>query len=222
MNPHIKIISIEGNIGSGKSTLLESLREKFQNAENIFFLKEPVEDWETIRDSSGNTMLQKFYAHQKKYSFVFQMMAFVSRLALLKKMIETIDPKKNTIIITERSLYSDRYVFAKMLYDDKKIEDVEYQIYEKWFDTFVKDYPIDHIVYIDTNPEICHFRITKRARIGENIISLDYLDKCHKYHSYMFIEKMNCPIIHLDGNIDIDLSPDQTEIWIHEIINFIC
>ena len=33
------------------------------------------------------------------------------------------------IIITERSLYTDKHVFAKMLHDQGKIEDVCYQIY---------------------------------------------------------------------------------------------
>ena len=33
-------------------------------------------------------------------------------------------------------------VFAKMLYDDKKIEMVNYDIYNRWFDEFVKKYPL--------------------------------------------------------------------------------
>ena len=40
----------------------------------------------------------------------------------------------DTIIITERSLHTDRMVFAKMLYESGLIEDVNYQIYLKWFD----------------------------------------------------------------------------------------
>lgn len=97
-----KIISIEGNIGSGKSTLLANLKRTLKNAPNVVFLKEPVDDWETIRDKEGKTMLQKFYGNQEKYSFAFQMMAYISRLALLK---ETIKETPDAIIISERSLY---------------------------------------------------------------------------------------------------------------------
>jgi deoxyadenosine/deoxycytidine kinase len=222
MNSNIKIISIEGNIGSGKSTLLEHLREKFRDAENIVFLKEPLDEWETIRDSTGNTILEKFYANQEKYSFAFQMMAFISRLALLKKTTSEIDLNKKTIIFTERSLYTDKYVFAKMLYDTKKIEDVEYQIYEKWFDCFVKDFPVDMIIYMDTSPEMCHCRILKRSRIGEDVIPLEYLDDCHQYHTDMFSKEMKSPMIRLNGNIDTEIFPEQIENWINEIINFIC
>jgi deoxyadenosine/deoxycytidine kinase len=130
-----KIISIEGNIGSGKSTLLSFLKKNYEATDNIIFLKEPVDDWESIKDKDNNTMLKKFYENQEKYSFAFQMMAYISRLALLK---DTIEKYPNSVIITERCLNTDRYVFAKMLYDNGKLEDVEYQIYLKWFEHFSK------------------------------------------------------------------------------------
>ena len=87
----MKIISIEGNIGSGKSTLLENLKQEFKHNKNIIFLREPVDEWESIRDSKGTSMIEKFYADQDKYSFSFQMMAYISRLALLKKAVENND-----------------------------------------------------------------------------------------------------------------------------------
>ena len=132
------IISIEGNIGSGKSTLLQYLKENISL--NVVFLKEPVDEWEHIRDAEGTTMLQKFYENQEKYSFSFQMMAFISRLALLR---ETMRTNPGAIIITERSLYTDKLVFAKMLFESGKMEDVNYQIYLKWFDTFSVDCPVN-------------------------------------------------------------------------------
>ena len=82
-----QIISIEGNIGSGKSTILKSLKEHFENSRNIIFLQEPVDEWATIKDKEGNTILSKFYGNQKKYSFAFQMMAYISRLNLLMNAI---------------------------------------------------------------------------------------------------------------------------------------
>ena len=57
-------------------------------------------------------------------------MAYISRLAILKK---AVDENPGAIIVTERSLYTDRYVFAKMLYDSGNIEEVDYLIYMKWF-----------------------------------------------------------------------------------------
>ena len=85
MNTGYTIVSIEGNIGSGKSTLLSNLRETLKDRTDIVFLKEPVDEWEKITDENGVTMLEKFYSNQKNYSFPFQMMAYISRLALLKE-----------------------------------------------------------------------------------------------------------------------------------------
>ena len=68
---------------------------------------------------------------------------------------------KNVIIISERSVFTDKEIFAKMLYDDDKIEDIEYNIYLKWFDEFVKDIQISGIIYVNTNSEICEKRVIK-------------------------------------------------------------
>jgi len=210
------IISIEGNIGSGKSTLLAELMKKYSsdNPKKIVFLKEPVDEWETIKDEQDCTMLQKFYSDQEKYSFSFQMMAYISRLALLKK---TIEENSNTIIITERSLFTDRHVFAKMLYDNGKIEYVNYQIYSKWFDTFSKDFPIEKVIYVKTNPEICHTRILKRSRIGEDIIPLEYLQSCNHYHDTMISLYEDNQILVIDGNMDIHSEPQILESWLQQI-----
>jgi deoxycitidine kinase/deoxyguanosine kinase len=80
-----QIISIEGNIGSGKSTLLENLRNHFQYNSKVLIIKEPIEEWESIKDGEGTNILQKFYKDQEKYAFSFQMLAFISRLVILKK-----------------------------------------------------------------------------------------------------------------------------------------
>jgi deoxyadenosine/deoxycytidine kinase len=219
-----KIISIEGNIGSGKSTLLEHLKEHFRNNKNIIFLREPVDDWETIKDINGNTMLQIFYANQEKYSFAFQMMAYISRLAILRDAIRSNQDKNSPIlIITERSLYTDKYVFAKMLYDQTKIEDVNFQIYNKWFNEFANDYPINDVIYVNTEPINCYDRIHKRARPGEEIIPLDYLSECHKYHETFLktIDGMECNKLELDGNVDIYENPIIIQEWINTIEKFI-
>lgn len=216
------IVSIEGNIGSGKSTLLANLKNHFKNNPKILFLKEPVDDWEEIRDENNKTILEKFYADQDKYSFPFQMMAYISRLAILK---ETIEKNPGTIIITERSLYTDKMVFAKMLYDSSKIELVNYKIYLKWFDVFAKEYPIEKIIYVCSDPEICLKRIMKRSRHGEEHIPLDYLSGCHEYHTKMLDKSCDDCVCHdqlvLDGSVDIYENKNILDDWIREIEKFI-
>ena len=171
-----KIYSIEGNIGSGKSTLIKFMKKniKWLNHRKIIYLQEPIKTWEGFTDGKSN-IIEKFYENQKEWAFSFQMMAYISRIAQLKKTVRKY-PQESYIIITERCIETDKNVFAKMLYVDEKIHPINYQIYLKWFDEFVYDIPIQSYIYLKTEPEICLQRIIKRDRKGETI-SLDYLKK---------------------------------------------
>ena len=221
-------ISIEGNIGSGKSTLLANLREHYKNNDNVIFLKEPVDEWAKIKDINGTTILEKFYADQEKYSFSFQMMAYVSRIKVLRDTLKEKNigqDKKHYIIITERSLYTDKLVFAKMLYDSGKIEDVNYQIYLNWFDTFSGEFPVHKVIYVKATPEKCYARISKRSREGEENIPLEYLTACSLYHDNMLDKSTDSCVCYeqliLDGNIDIYENKTQVNEWIQEIEQYI-
>jgi len=231
MSDTYTFISIEGNIGSGKSTLLANLREHYKDNYNIIFLKEPVDEWAKIKDVNGVTILEKFYADQEKYSFSFQMMAYVSRIKVLRDTLKENQEKyknlekKDYIIITERSLYTDKMVFAKMLYDNGKIEDVNYQIYMNWFDTFSGEFPVHKVIYVKADPKKCYERIAKRSREGEENIPLEYLTSCSLYHDNMLDKSTDSCVCHkqliLDGNIDIYENKTQVDKWIQEIEQYI-
>jgi len=243
MSYQIQIVSIEGNIGSGKSTLLANLKKYFNKNTNIVFLREPVDEWNKITDENGVTILEKFYADQYKYSFPFQMMAYISRLKLLRDTIKDIRTQHSKflsyatnhnwelskptkyIIITERSLYTDKLVFAKMLYDTGKIEHVNYHIYLNWFETFAEEFPVHNIIYVNARPEICYGRIHKRAREGEENIPLEYLESCHKYHEQMlstkFCDNITTTQLVLNGDIDIYENNEILKKWIKNIEEFI-
>jgi len=222
---NFELFSIEGNIGSGKTTLLSLLKQRYSNDETVVFLREPVDEWEKIKDVNGNTMLQKFYADQPTYAFAFQMMAYISRLKILRDVVQQAkqNPSKKYVIITERSLNTDKRVFAKMLHDQGNIEDVCYQIYLNWFDEFAKDFPINYTVYVQTDPTNCYARIHKRAREGEEVIPLAYLKDCHSYHEEFLDEKtgISSKKLFIDGNVDIYKNEKIVEDWLSLIKGFI-
>ena len=206
----MKIISIEGNIGSGKSTFVNELKN---NIENVIFIDEPVDQWNEIKDKEGKTIIEKYYEDKNKYSFPFQMMAYISRLVLFKKAIES---KKYDIIITERCLYTDKYVFTKMLYDEGLMNLIEYSIYNKWFKEFVEDYDI-HYVYLKTSVETVNSRVLKRSREGEKI-DISYLRKCNDYHNKWLSNEKNVTII----NANNEKNNKDTKKWINivkDVIN---
>ena len=191
-----KIISIEGNIGSGKSTIVEYLKQHLKNDPTICFLQEPVDIWNTITDKNQNTIIENYYKDQKKYAFPFQMMAYISRISLLREALK----KNYKLIITERCIFTDANVFAKMLYDEGKIEEIEYKIYNQWFNEFIKDIPKISLVYVKTSPEICYRRVLIRNRIGETI-PIEYLKQCHEYHENWIDNNTDyLNILTLDGN----------------------
>ena len=135
------IFTVDGNIGSGKSTLIKLMKQKYKSFadKKIVYLPEPVDIWESIKDKTGKNVIENYYEDQVKFAFPFQMMAYISRVHQIREVMNTSDD--NTIIICERSVYTDKNVFAKMLHDNGTMNDIEIQIYKKWFDEFVKDFP---------------------------------------------------------------------------------
>ena len=210
------IISVQGNIGSGKSTLVANLKKLIGGNQRICYLQEPLEEWKDIRDSDGKSILELFYNNQEDYAFQFQMMAYISRLAILKRALES----NYDVIVTERSLSTDKHVFCQMLYDSKKIKDVEFQIYNKWFDEFQRDFPDENIVYIQTDPEVAFERVGLRNREGESI-PLEYLVECNNYHEKWIKEFPKQNVLVLNGNQDINDSPDVMTSWNIQIRQFI-
>ena len=245
------ICAIEGNIGAGKTTIYEHLKRHFESSPSrVVFMPEPVDIWETIRDASGKTILEKFYT-DPKYAFPFQIMAYSTRLAMLRKTIR--ENPECQLIMCERSLEADHNIFAKMLFESGKIEDVEYQIYELLFQDTATEFRLNGAVYIDSSPEVCHQRIAKRSRAGESGIPLDYLTNCCAYYTRWLVpdslenpptpftkETSNdvaatlCPVIqqmptfpilHLDTNADatyMETEPDDCgNVWIQKVIEFV-
>jgi len=210
------IFSIEGNIGSGKSTIINNLKNTLYNLnyKNIIYLPEPVDVWQSIKNSSGKNIIECYYENQQEYAFSFQMMAYISRIHQLRTAVKN---NRGSIIITERSVLTDKNVFAKMLYDDKKIREIDYAIYLKWFNEFKKETPISGIIYIKTTPEIASERVVKRSRKGETI-PIEYLRSCDSYHdNWLLNEKI--PILQIDGSVDfLDEIPTDWYLNIKEFI----
>lgn len=213
----VKIISIEGNIGSGKSTLVRNLKKRYPASDSgsvFVFLQEPVDEWASVVDSNGVGILENYYSDQKKYAFSFQMMAYISRLKQTMSAIKS--NKQESIIITERSVYTDKNIFAKMLFDSGILSFMDYSIYNKWFDFFIEEVKIDAVIYVKTSPEVCLERINKRSRQGENI-PIEYLIDCNKYHENWLTGNDN--ILVLDGNVEYPESDLPTK-WIEQIEAF--
>jgi len=185
---------IEGNIGSGKSTLLDLL-SKTPNTEVI---PEPVHMWTGIKDNNDTNLLQHFYSDMNRYSYMFQTMVFKTRL-------ESLEPKQiKPFRFSERSIWTDRYVFGKMCLEDEKMNSIESNCYKYWFTWLEEKFKPtpDGIIYVKCSPEKCLERINIRGRSEENNISLDYLSKLNTYHEEWLQNWKETPVLIIDNEED--------------------
>jgi len=178
---------IEGNIGVGKSTLVNALKER-----GLETLQEPVEAWSSCCNSNGKNILQEFYDDPKRWAYTFQSMAFRTRVMGMSSLPD------NCII--ERSVYTDRMVFAEAALDDGYIDAIEWNDYISWFDFIVDKFgkKPDGIIYLRGSPDTCMKQIKQRGRPSEENISLDYLTVLHKKHDRWLANEDNVLVLDID------------------------
>ena len=209
------IISIDGNIGSGKSTLIDILKCHYKS--DVLVLEEPTEMWKEITENkSGDNILSKFYKNKTAYAFSFQILSLISRIKIIRKIIKE---NPNIMIISERSIMSDKNVFCDMMYDQGYINDIEYKIYLTIFNEFIEEFPIAGVIYLDTDPKICYRRILSRNRKGEDV-GLEYLKRCSDYHNKWLKSSKNM-FIKLNGDENIYKNTFLVRRWIKEISLFL-
>ena len=146
---------------------------------------------------------------EKQIRELKQEKSVLKQMLILETIRDDVLKIQQEIIICERSIWTDKNVFAQMLADDGKIDDVNFTIYKKWFDDLSKDIQLDGILYLKTSPEVCQQRVALRNRKGEDI-PLAYLTRCNAYHENWLktIETIHV----LDGDIvTSDISKERLE-----------
>ena len=190
------MIFVEGNIGTGKSTLLTSLSGAFP------VILEPVDEWTRVKNANGKNLLEEFYSDPARNAYLFQSIAFRSRV----KNIVNLGDTRDTLV--ERSIYTDKNVFAETCREDGYIGDIEWNDYVTWFDWLTNEFKIapTGFVYLRCEPEVSYERIKKRGRSGEDSISLEYLTKIHKKHEEWLLNEKSVPVLVIDASGDVDAS----------------
>ena len=204
------VVSIDGQIGAGKSTLLSSIQAAMPEAEVVL---EPVGAWMTLKNAEGKSLLELFYEDKRRWAYTFQNCAILTRLRTIKDAIAT---TKKRIILTERSVLTDRFVFAEMLRSSGDIDEMEWQLYMNWFDTFAADLPIRGVVYLTTGVGTSAERIVRRGRHGEEHIPLDYLSALDAQHK-KWITDTELPVLRI--STEPGQSQDANIAAVREFVN---
>jgi deoxyadenosine/deoxycytidine kinase len=206
------VISIDGNIGAGKSTFLAALAEAMPEVDVV---QEPVGEWMTLKNAEGKSLLELFYEDKRRWAYTFQNCAILTRLRTIR---DAIASTKKRVIITERSVLTDRFVFAEMLRTSGDIDNLEWQLYMKWFDAFAADLPIRGIVYLTTGVCTSAGRIVARGRHGEEHIPLDYLSALDNHHHH-WIASTDLPVVQIstEPTVPVDHNIEQVRAFIEKL-----
>jgi deoxyadenosine/deoxycytidine kinase len=210
---------IEGNIGAGKSTFLRLLASAL-SAPIIF---EPHAQWQ--HPTQSENLLHLFYQDPKRWAYTFQTYAFVSRIVAMQQEECSAGP-----VFSERSIYADRYCFAKLHFEAGNMTPLEWHLYQEWFSWLsALAAPIPQgFIYLRTEPTLCFERMRKRNRNEEKDVPLSYLEALHSQHEQWLIHKENIdsrikdiPVLVLDANKEFEHDKAQLAACMEQVSSFV-
>ncbi len=195
-----KIIVLAGNVGAGKSTIASAISEGLGFSIH----------YESVSD---NPFLEDFYYDQKRWSYHLQTYFLFHRYCSLKQAEE----KDNTVF--DRSIYEDREIFARNLFETGKMSQREFAAYVTMFDSMIKYLKKpDLLVYIDADVDTILSRIRRRGRQMETAVPIAYWEQLDRLYSQWIEEYDLSPVYKIDArSVDIVINPEKTERIIGEI-----
>ncbi len=218
-----KLIVLEGNIGAGKSTLLRLIQQHLP----VSIIAEPTDKWQKV--AQDENLLDLFYKDTPRWAYTFQSYAFLTRIqSIMEHMAEH---REHNTFILERSVYCDRFCFAKNCFEAGFMSPLEWNIYKDWFAWLVESNHAprpDGFIYLRVEPEIAYERIQKRNRSEESGISQAYLTSLHNKHDdWLIHQKEPCaslkqiPILSLNCNEEFEQNAEKQQDHLAQIANFI-
>ncbi|XP_028853067.1 deoxyguanosine kinase, mitochondrial-like isoform X1 [Denticeps clupeoides] len=219
----LKRVSVEGNIAVGKSTFARLLQDAARGWEVV---PEPVSKWQNVvaddaqfdglgAQSPVSNLLQLMYEDPARWAYTFQTFSCTSRLST---QLRPPPPGRSPPVrVYERSVYSDRYIFALTMFELGFINAAEWAVYQNWHSFLVEQFgprvQLEGIIYLRAPPEICMKRLHKRGRKEEKDIDLAYLQKLHAQHEKWLKDRKTrvhfehlkrVPVLVLDAGLAFD------------------
>jgi len=212
---------VDGNIGAGKSTFLRMLQQQL----DVHVVYEPCDKWQKV--VGDENLLENFYRDTPRWAYTFQSYAFITRVLEQEQHAYA---NAQPIHVLERSVFSDRYCFAKNCHEMGLMSTLEWKLYQEWFNWLVDNYvqKPDGFIYLRVDPKVCHERLVKRNRQEETGVAYDYLKKLHDKHEDWLVNKIdvapyiqNTPVLTLNCNEDFEHNSEELIRHIEQVVNFV-
>ena len=184
-------IGFAGNIGSGKTTFTRFISK----SQNWIPFYEPVSD---------NPYLEDFYNDMPRWSFNLQVYFLHKRFEMHKKMSQM-----KMGVVQDRTIFEDKEIFAKNLYEMKKISQRDWENYSGLFTSMVSFLKKpDLVIYLKASTDILLNRIESRSRDFEKNVDPGYIRTLNVAYDRWVEKEKRYPVIIINTN-NFDIYKDQ-------------
>jgi deoxyadenosine/deoxycytidine kinase len=175
-----------GTMGSGKTTAAKFIAKAFR--------------YKLIEEKFGdNAFLPRFYADMKRWAFHSQTFFLMEKI---NQMLETPSLLIRYPVVQDTPIQQDAFSYAKAQHVLGNIDDAEWRLYQKIYNSFEPYFPKpDIIIYLKTTVPALVQRINKRGRGYEQKIPQSYLELLDMLNTRWLSENKTIPvmIVETDG-----------------------
>jgi len=183
--PQPIFVAVAGNIGAGKSSLAKMLGDYFH--------------WKPYFESvDDNPYLADFYQDMERWAFHLQIYFLSNRFKAHKQIVES-----NESVIQDRTIYEDAEIFARNLFNIRKMSERDFSNYVSLFNVMMEYLkPPDLLIYLRASVDMLLTQIARRGRDFERGIERSYLEQLNTlYENWIQRYKHRLLIIESD-NVD--------------------
>ncbi|MET3290030.1 deoxynucleoside kinase [Brevibacillus fluminis] len=180
--PHDAVITVGGTVGVGKSTFTRAL------ADLLGFRV-------SVEKVDGNPYLERFYDDFARWSFHLQIYFLAERFKEQKRMFEY-----GGGFVQDRSIYEDTGIFAKMLYEQGRMSEDDYQTYTQLFEAMVMTPYFPHpdlLIYLEGSFDEIIDRVHERGRPMEQQTPTQYWQDLFGRYDKWIDSFTACPVLRI-------------------------
>ena len=112
--------------------------------------------------------------------------------------------QEDLIFAVARSLFCNMRIFVKSMLDEKRIDDLNAGILlqkgDRFFHMLNKVFKLSPIfIHLTDEPQHIYERVQRRNRLGEEIVSFDYIAELNNRYEKLFDENFPFPVVKLNS-----------------------